>query len=91
MVLVAKWAVSGTRRQGQRVLATRRGELRGASKEQMGTVVSVHCTTTGGSSPPFTELHWQGGLHTEDTVPGWDDAGGIRARGFHRSAGGARA
>jgi ribosomal protein S27E len=35
-----------------------------------------------GSSPTFTELHGQGGLHPEDTVPGWDDPGGLRTGGF---------
>ena len=30
-------------------------------------------------------------VYPEDALPGWDDARGIRARGFHRSAGGARA
>ena len=29
------------------------------------------------------ECHWQGGLHPEDTVPGWNDTGGLRPGGFH--------
>ena len=40
-----------------------------------------------GSSPPFTERHWQGGLHLEGTVPGWNDPGSVRAGGFHRTVG----
>jgi hypothetical protein len=35
-----------------------------------------------GCSPPVTELHGQGGLHSEDTVPGWHDPGGLRTGGF---------
>jgi hypothetical protein len=40
------------------------------------------------SPPPFAEFHRQGGLHPEDTVPGWDDPGGLRTGGFHCAIGG---
>ena len=72
---------------GQWIFPTCRCELRGASREQTGTGVPIHCTTTSGRSPAFTERHWQGGLHLEDTVPGWNDPGSVRAGGFHRTVG----
>ncbi|ESZ89368.1 hypothetical protein KT71_003388 [Congregibacter litoralis KT71] len=43
---------------------------------------SVYFPPCRGSSSPFTELHGQGGLHPEDTVPGRHDPGGLRAGGL---------
>ena len=41
--------------------------------------MSVYFPPCRGSSSPFTERHGQGGLHPEDTVPGWHDPGGVRS------------
>jgi len=31
----------------------------------------------------IAQFHWQGGLLPEDALPGWDDPGSVRTRGFH--------
>ena len=50
----------------------------------------VHCQASGRRSPPFTEFHRQGALYPEDALPGWNDPGGFRTGGFHRTVGGTR-
>jgi hypothetical protein len=49
--------------------------------------VSVHFPPGRSHPPSFAEFHRQGGLHPEDTVPGWDDPGGLRTSGFHCAIG----
>jgi hypothetical protein len=49
---------------------------------------TLHFPPGRSSSPTFAEFHRQGGLHPEDTVPGWDYAGGLRTSGFYSAIGG---
>jgi hypothetical protein len=35
------------------------------------------------SPTSIAQFHWQGGLLPEDALPGWDDPGSVRTRGFH--------
>ena len=65
-----------------------RGIRKTSVKPGRRSAVSVYFPPCRGSSSPFTELHGQGGLHPEDTVPGWLDPGGIRTGGFRCPFGG---
>jgi hypothetical protein len=40
---------------------------------------------------PATQLHWQGGLHLEDALPGWHRPSGLRSSGLHCPIGSPRA
>jgi len=44
---------------------------------------SVHRPPRSRHPTSIAQFHWQGGLLPEDALPGWDDPGSVRARGFH--------
>jgi len=81
-------------------LSTPGSAVRGIRKTSVSpgrrSAVSVYFPPCRGSSSPFTELHGQGGLHPEDTVPGWNEGlprfigytGGLRTGGFRYPFGG---
>lgn len=43
----------------------------------------LHIPPGRSSSPPVTEAHGKGGLHTEIYVPGWHNLDGLRTGGLH--------
>jgi hypothetical protein len=45
--------------------------------------VSVHRPPRSRHPTSIAQFHWQGGLLPEDALPGWDDPGSVRTRGFH--------